>query len=238
MKQNKKLLIMMACALGFIVLGYWWVERPTGPIEPGGDENPTIAALTQRIEALSKQPYCEDSCKELTQNIIDAGLVLEDQTSLNTQLNRAKLFSLVIAYNHKKNEDCANINNRAALYMLLISQSKLYPDPAKVNPCLENYQNIAAFNRIASTIAAFKKQRFSEARSQQIQLDINRLYGKLSGCVASAQRANYLSTLADFANKEAQFIDREKHPNLYKDNDNCTVFAGYDFYLNELCTKR
>ena len=238
MKQNKKLMIMMACAMGFIVLGYWWVERPTGPGGSGGDENPTIAALTQRIEALSEQPYCEDSCMELTQNIIDAGLVLEDQTSLNTQLNRAKLFSLVISYNQKKNEDCANINKRAAIYMLLISQSKLYPDPAKVKPCLENYQNIAAFNRIATTIAAFKKERFSSARSQQIQDDINRLYGKLNGCVASGQKANYLSALSDFANKEAQFIDREKHPNYYNDNDNCTVFAGYDFYLNELCKKQ
>jgi hypothetical protein len=138
MKQNKKLFIMMACAMGFIVLGYWWVERPVGPKDEGGDKNPTIAALTQRIEALSKQPYCEDSCKELTQNIIDAGMVLEDQTNLNTQLNRAKLFSLVIAYNHKKNEDCANINNRTELYKLLLSQSKLYPDPAKVNTFLEN----------------------------------------------------------------------------------------------------
>lgn len=235
MKQNKKLLIMMACAMGFIVLGYWWVERPVGPKDKGGDKNPTIAALTQRIEALSKQPYCEDSCKELTQNIIDAGMVLEDQTSLNTQLNRAKLFSLVISYNNKKNEDCANINNRTALYKLLISQSKLYPDPAKVNPCLENYQNIAAFNRIASTIAAFKKQRFSADRSQQIQTDINRLYGKLNGCVASAQKANYMSALADFASKEAQYQDFKKHPEYYRDNDNCTVFAGYSYYLKDLC---
>ncbi len=228
----------MACAMGFIVLGYWWVERPVGPKDKGGDKNPTIAALTQRIEALSKQPYCEDSCKELTQNIIDAGMVLEDQTSLNTQLNRAKLFSLVISYNNKKNEDCANINNRTALYKLLISQSKLYPDPAKVNPCLENYQNIAAFNRIASTIAAFKKQRFSADRSQQIQLDINRLYGKLSGCVASAQKANYMSALADFELIEKQYSDYLTNPSLYKNNRNCITFAGYDFYLNELCTKR
>lgn len=238
MKQNKKLLIMMACALGFIVLGYWWVERPTGPIEPGGDENPTIAALTQRIEALSKQPYCEDSCKELTQNIIDAGMVLEDQRNLNTQLNRAKLFSLVISYNHKKNEDCANINNRAALYMLLISQSKLYPDPAKVNPCLENYQNIAAFNRIASTIAAFKKERFSSARSQHIQDDINRLYGKLNGCVASGQKANYLSALSDFELIERQYSDYLDNRDIYKNNRHCITFAGYDFYLNELCKKQ
>lgn len=235
MKQNKKLLIMMACAMGFIVLGYWWVERPVGPKDKGGDKNPTIAALTQRIDALSKLPYCEDSCKELEGNIIDASLGQEDETNLNTQLNRAKLFSLVISYNNKKNEDCANINNRTALYKLLISQSKLYPDPAKVNPCLENYQNIAAFNRIASTIAAFKKERFSADRSQQIQTDINRLYGKLNGCVASAQKANYMSALADFASKEAQYQDFKKHPEYYRDNDNCTVFAGYSYYLKDLC---
>lgn len=228
----------MACAMGFIVLGYWWVERPVGPKDKGGDKNPTIAALTQRIEALSKQPYCEDSCKELTQNIIDAGLVLEDQTSLNTQLNRAKLFSLVISYNNKKNEDCANINNRTALYKLLISQSKLYPDPAKVNPCLENYQNIAAFNRIATTIAAFKKERFSSARSQQIQDDINRLYGKLNGCVASAQKANYLSALSDFELIERQYSDYLDNRDIYKNNRHCITFAGYDFYLNELCKKQ
>jgi hypothetical protein len=107
-----------------------------------------------------------------------------------------------------------------------------------VNPCLENYQNIAAFNRIASTIAAFKKQRFSADRSQQIQLDINRLYGKLSGCVASAQKANYMSALADFELIEKQYSDYLTNPSLYKNNRNCITFAGYDFYLNELCTKR
>jgi len=228
----------MACAMAFIVLGYWWVENTGGSKGPKGEKDGTIAALTQRIEALSKQPYSEDSCKELTQNIIDAGMVLEDQTSLNTQLNRAKLFSLVISYNQKKNEDCANINNRAAIYMLLISQSKLYPDPAKVKPCLENYQNIAAFNRIATTIAAFKKERFSPARSQQIQDEINRLYGKLNGCVASGQKANYLSALSDFELIEKQYSDYLSNPSLYINNRNCITFAGYDFYLNKLCKKQ
>ena len=225
----------MACAMGFIVLGYWWVERPVGPEGPGGDKNPTIAALTQRIEALSKQPYCEDSCKELTQNIIDAGILLEDQTSLNTQLNRAKLFSLVLSYNNKKNEDCSNINNRTELYKLLLSQSKLYMDSAKVIPCLENYRNITAFNRIASTIATFKQERFSAARSQQIQYEINGLYSKLSGCVSPTQKANYFSALADFEHIEIQYSDYLLNPKYYKNNDNCTVFAGYNYYLKILC---
>lgn len=225
----------MACSLVFIFLGYWWVERPVGSSASGNNNSLLVSSLSQRIDDLSKQPYCEDSCKELTQNIIDAGIVLEDQGRLNTQLNRAKLFSLILSYNHKKNEDCANINNRTVIYKLLLSQSRLYPYPAKVNPCLENYRNIAAFNRVASTIGSFKQERFSAARSQQIKNEINGLYSKLSGCVSPTQKANYLSALADFEHIEIQYSDYLLNPKYYKNNDNCTVFAGYNYYLKILC---
>ena len=221
---------MMACAALFIIVGYFVVNAPPPPPPPPPNSEGT-ALIESHIDALSKQLYNEDSCKEIRANIEDVALDPATKQHLTLQVERAILLSLIKTYNHYKSEDCGNLANRKDAYIKLIAQSKRYPgNKEEVQRCLADYRNIAAFKNLQNTINALKRNRYDEGRISQFKNEINAAHGRIDGCL-SQEKASYFAQLSDFANKEKQYQDYSANPYNYNRLNKCATFAGYSYYL-------
>jgi hypothetical protein len=231
MNKNKRLLIMMGCAALFIGMGYWWANlTPPPPPPPPPTEN--IIALSTRMEAISKMVFCEDSCKAIIVAIEDGDFDQVQRDNLRTQLNRAKLLSLILSYNAKKNEDCGDIGSRREIYSLLDKQFKIYPgNSGEVTKCLNNYRNISAFKNIQGEINNFKRLRYSENRADVLKKKIETTFNKLEGCL-SDKKSDYLSQLSEFYRKDETFKDILSNPKEYLNSNHCAAYIGYAYYLN------
>lgn len=230
MKKNNRLYIMMACAALFIIVGYFVVNAPPPP-PPLPPNSEGTALIESHIDALSKQLYNEDSCKEIRANVEDAALDNETKSRLGEQLERAILLSLIKTYNHYQSIDCGNLSNRKDYYNKLLAQFERYPgNKSEVNRCKADYTNISAFKNIQNRIIAMKNKRYDDVAISTIKNDINTLHSRIGGCL-SQEKASYFAQLSDFANKEKQYQDYSANPYNYNRLNKCATFAGYSYYL-------
>lgn len=231
MNKNKRLLIMMGCAALFIGMGYWWANLPSPP-QPPPPTADNIIALSTRMETISKMVFCEDSCKSIIVAIEDGDFDQVQRDNLRTQLDRAKLLSLILSYNAKKNEDCGDIGSRSEICSLLDKQFKIYPgNKNEVTKCLNNYKYISAFKNIQGEINNFKRLRYSENRADVLKNKIETTFNKLEGCL-SDKKSDYLSQLSEFYRKDETFKDILSHPKSYLNLNHCAAYIGYAYYLN------
>jgi hypothetical protein len=149
MKKPTKLLIFFLTSALFLGILYWNNIEPTPP--PGGvGGNTWIDQCNVQIDSLGKSQYQETLYSKIKRDI--AGMKSADELSdeekdgLNANLEIAKMNSLILSFDHVKNNDCMNSGGLAKWASLLQKQQKIIPNA-------EAQKRVSASNNLSNYLA-------------------------------------------------------------------------------------
>jgi hypothetical protein len=239
MNKNKKLVIMLLAAAGFIAMVVFLNEKgdPSSTTVPGSDN---FKLIKSKIDLLEQQGYQDGKYKGLKLQIASyrksKQITPSDSLNLISLLELSKSKSLVISFDEAENNGCMNTGTLGKWTQELRKQETIIPYPESQKR-IQRYKHMVQFLAIGGYINKFKKTIYDEAKSQDYQSKISNMIAKpgVSGCpLASQKRSEWLSILSEFRNKHLLYLDYKTGRIKSSDSRKCEVFQEYPAYIIDL----
>jgi hypothetical protein len=149
MKKPTKLLLFFLTSALFLGILYWNnIEPPTPPPDPPG--GPDIDQCNVQIDSLGKSRYQEMMYSKIKRDIAGMNsaenITDEEKDGLISNLEIAKMKSLILSFDHVKNNDCMNAGGLAKWASLLQKQQKIIPNA-------EAQKRVSASNNLSNYLA-------------------------------------------------------------------------------------
>jgi len=236
MKKPTKLLLFFLTSALFLGILYWNnIEPPTPPPHPPG--GPNIDQCNKQIDSLGKSRYQEmmySKIKRDSAGMKSAEIITdEEKDGLISNLEIAKMNSLILSFDHVKNNDCMNAGGLAKWASLLQKQQKIIPN-AEAQKRVSASNNLSNYLAQRGAVSSFLAGEFNANRYNALISRIQVLASSpgVRDCGACSSIQSELINQLDafqaaFSNYEGIMNGTLPCMPGYRDN-----FENYSFYYN------